>query len=101
MRPAQLVRADGSGGAKYTLFLAFLMNRNTEGAVRLVFDCLKKRLGTYEFLFLFEYILTDRGSEFRDPDSLETGITGFQRSNIDRLIPCFVWYSPKRQALNF
>lgn len=64
------------------LFLAFLMNRNTEGAVRLVFDRLEKRLGTYEFLSLFEHILTDRGSEFGDPDSLETGITGFQRSNI-------------------
>ena len=67
---------------KEKLFLAFLMNRNTEGAVRLVFDRLEKRLGTYEFLSLFEHILTDRGSEFGDPDSLETGITGFQRSNI-------------------
>lgn len=29
------------------LFLAFLMNRCTEGAVRLVFDRLEKRMGTY------------------------------------------------------
>ena len=30
----------------------------------------------------FEYILTDRGSEFGDPESLETGFTGIQRTSI-------------------
>lgn len=64
------------------LFLAFLMNRNTEGSVRLVLDRLEKRFGTFDFLTLFEYILTDRGAEFGDPDSLETGVTGIQRTNI-------------------
>ena len=67
---------------KEKLFLAFLMNRCTKGAVRLVFDHLEKRLGTYEFLTLFEYLLTDRGSEFGDPEALETGIEGFQRTSI-------------------
>lgn len=64
------------------LFLAFLMNRNTEGSVRLVLDRLEKHFGTFDFLTLFEYILTDRGAEFGDPDSLETGVTGIQRTNI-------------------
>ena len=64
------------------LFLAFLMNRCTEGAVRLVFDRLEKRLGTYEFISVFEYLLTDRGSEFGDTDALETGIDGMQRTSI-------------------
>ena len=64
------------------LFLAFLMNRCTEGAVRLVFDRLEKRLGTYEFISVFEYLLADRGSEFGDPDALETGIDGMQRTSI-------------------
>lgn len=64
------------------LFLAFLMNRCTKGAVRLVFDRLEKRLGTYDFLSAFEYILTDRGSEFGDPEVLETGINGIQRTSI-------------------
>ena len=67
---------------KEKLFLAFLMNRCTKGAVRLVFDHLEKRLGTYKFLSLFEYTLTDRGSEFGDPDALETGINGFQRCSL-------------------
>ena len=67
---------------KEKLFLAFLMNRCTKGAVRLVFDRLEKRMGTYEFTSVFEYILTDRGSEFGDPDALETGVNGIQRSSI-------------------
>jgi len=67
---------------KEKLFLAFLMNRCTKGAVRLVFDRLEKRIGTYEFLTIFEYLLTDRGGEFGDPDSLETGINGIERTSI-------------------
>ena len=64
------------------LFLAFIMNRCTKGAVRLVFDRLERRMGTYDFLSVFGTILTDRGSEFGDPDSLETGIDGIERSSI-------------------
>lgn len=67
---------------KEKLFLAFLMNRCTTGAVRLIFDRLEKRMGTYEFLAVFKYILTDRGSEFGNPDSLETGIDEIQRTSI-------------------
>lgn len=64
------------------LFLAFLINRCTKGAVRLVFDRLEKRMGTYEFISAFEHLLTDRGSEFADPDALETGVNGLQRTSI-------------------
>jgi IS30 family transposase len=64
------------------LFLAFLMNRCTKGAVRLVFDRLEKRMGTYDFLSAFEYILTDRGAEFGNPEALETGISGMERTSI-------------------
>ena len=64
------------------LFLAFIMNRCTKGAVRLIFDKLEHQLGTYDFLTLFNTILTDRGSEFGDPDSLETGTNGIIRSSI-------------------
>lgn len=64
------------------LFLAFLMNRCTKGAVRAVFDRLEKKLGTYDFLCLFHTLLTDRGSEFGDPVALEAGINGIERTNI-------------------
>lgn len=67
---------------KEKLFLAFLMNRCTKGAVRLVFDHLEKRMETYDFLGLFEYLLTDRGSEFGDPEALETGVDAIQRTSI-------------------
>ena len=64
------------------LFLAFIMNRCTKGAVKLIFNKLEHQMGTYDFLTIFSTILTDRGSEFGDPDSLETGINGIQRSDI-------------------
>lgn len=64
------------------LFLAFLMNHCTEGAVRLVFDRLERRMGTYEFRSVFEYLLTDCGSEFCDPDALEIGVDDIQRTHI-------------------
>lgn len=64
------------------LFLAFLLNRCTKGAVRSVFDRLEKRMGTFEFISTFENILTDRGTEFSDPNALETGINGIERTNI-------------------
>lgn len=64
------------------LFLAYLLNRCTKGAVRAVFDRLEARLGTTNFNILFETILTDRGGEFGDPDALETGINGIQRTQI-------------------
>lgn len=64
------------------LFLAFLMNRCTKGAVRMVFDRLEKKLGKYEFLSLFHTLVTDRGSEFGDPQSLETGIDDIERTSI-------------------
>lgn len=56
------------------LFLAFLINRCSAGAVRAVFDRLERRMGTLHFQKRFEYVLTDRGSEFGDPEALETGV---------------------------
>ena len=64
------------------LFLAFIMNRCTKGTVKLVFNKLERQLGIYDFLTLFNTILTDRGSEFGDPESLENGINGIMRSSI-------------------
>lgn len=60
----------------------FLLNRCTKGAVRSIFNRLEKRMGTYEFISVFENILTYRGSEFGDPIALETGINDVPRSSI-------------------
>jgi len=64
------------------LFLAYLLNRCTKGAVRAVFDRLENRLGSLTFRIIFETILTDRGGEFGDPEALETGKDGLQRTSV-------------------
>ncbi len=64
------------------LFLAYLLNRCTKGAVKAVFDRLESRLGTTTFHVIFETILTDRGVEFGDPEGLETGIDDFRRTSV-------------------
>lgn len=65
------------------LLIAHLMNRCTPGAVRLVFDQYEKSLGgSYEFISVFPYVLTDRGEEFGDPVRLETSPDGIQRTSI-------------------
>ncbi len=68
---------------KCELFLAFLLNRCTKGAVRNVIDRLEERLGTYGFCTLFPLILTDRGGEFGDPERLENSAkSGMVRTSI-------------------
>ena len=64
------------------LFLAYLLNRCTKGAVRAVFDRLEDRLGTTTFNVIFETVLTDRGVEFGDPEALETGYDNYRRTSI-------------------
>lgn len=67
---------------KTHLLIARLLPRCTKGAVHAVFDKLEDTLGTYDFLCVFENILTDRGSEFASPRRLECGIHGIERSSI-------------------
>lgn len=64
------------------LFIARLLNRCTEGAVKTSIDQMERALGTYDFLSVFEVCLTDRGSEFGNPEKLETGINGIERMSI-------------------
>lgn len=85
-----VVSAKGSGKCILTfyfpethLFLAFLLERRTPGAVRAVFDRLQKALGdAMEFNIFFECVLTDRGTEFGRPDDLENDREGNHRTNI-------------------
>lgn len=62
---------------------AHLLHRCTPGAVKAVFDKLQNALGdAYDFAMVFPIILTDRGVEFGDPDSLETSPEGIVRTGI-------------------
>ena len=56
---------------KYNFMLIYLLPYKQAKYVNAVFDILKKRLGTDEFKRLFEVILTDNGTEFSDPESIE------------------------------
>jgi hypothetical protein len=65
------------------LFLAFVMNRCTKGAVSLIFDKLERQMGTHGFLEMFHTILTDRGGEFGDP-------TGWRPELMASSAPAFI-----------
>lgn len=64
------------------LMLIYLLPDKTTASVKKIFDSLEKVLGTLMFCQLFPVILTDRGSEFSNPDALETGTDGIIRTSI-------------------
>lgn len=64
------------------LMLAFLLNEKTSEAVKEVFDRLEELIGYDLFCKIFEVILTDNGSEFSDPLSLEFNSEGIGRTRI-------------------
>ena len=56
---------------QYNLMLIYLMPYKRQEYVIQIFSQLKSLLGDDEFKRLFEVILTDNGTEFGDPDSIE------------------------------
>lgn len=56
----------------YNFMLIFLMESKTMKCVEKVFINIRKTIGNDEFKRLFEVILTDNGSEFFNPISIET-----------------------------
>lgn len=87
----QMDSVEGRKGGKVllTLFftnsqfmLAFLRDRNTARSVTEIFNRLDGLLGREKFTELFPVILTDRGSEFTDPVSVECDYNGELRTRI-------------------
>lgn len=64
------------------LMLAFLRGRNSARSVTEVFEWLYETLGHEQYCRLFPIILTDRGSEFTDPVSIECTKFGEIRSRV-------------------
>lgn len=64
------------------LQLAFLMDNQTQACVKAQFDSLREALGEELFSLVFRVILTDNGSEFLDPLSLETLSSGMGLSKV-------------------
>lgn len=71
--------------------LIYLLPDKTTLSVKAVFDCLEKKLTTSGFLKAFPIILTDRGTEFSNPDSLEIGAGNLIRTNIYYCDPMASW----------
>ena len=59
-----------------TCMLAFLREANTARSVTDIINDLYRRLGREQFCKMFQVILTDRGSEFTDPASIEFDAEG-------------------------
>lgn len=64
------------------LMLAFLREANTARSVTDLFSYLDRTLGREAFRNLFQVILTDRGSEFTDPRSIECDEYGEIRTRV-------------------
>ena len=74
-----------------SLMLMFLMESKTQECVKNVFDMLEEKLGTVLFQKLFSVILTDNGSEFQDPLSLEVNCDGEIRTKLFYCNPSQSW----------
>ena len=76
----------------FNFMLKYLLPYRRSQYVTEVFNELKKSLGDFEFSRLFEVILTDNGSEFSDPESIEfSSINGERLSYIFFCDPNASW----------
>lgn len=77
---------------KYNFMLIYLLPYKQSKYVTALFNIIKKRLGTDEFKRLFEVILTDNGTEFSDPESIELDFsTGEKLVNLFYCDPNCSW----------
>ena len=77
---------------QYNFMLIYLLPYKQSKYVIKVFNDLKKELGINEFKRLFEVILTDNGTEFSDPESIEIDMdTGEKVSNLFYCDPSCSW----------
>lgn len=73
---------------------AFLLDTKEASGVEKVFDSIDKAIGTCLFTTTFPLILTDRGGEFKHPDTLECGIDNIIRTRIYYCDPMASWQKP-------
>jgi IS30 family transposase len=74
--------------------LAFIRERNTSQSVIDVFNLMYASLGAECFKALFPVILTDNGSEFSNPKSLEYDAQGNRRTKLYYCDPCASFQKP-------
>lgn len=74
--------------------MAYLLENKTTECVKAVFDSIDKALGTTVFNDAMPVILTDRGSEFHDPDSIECSVDNTIRTTVFFCDPLCSWQKP-------
>lgn len=79
---------------KNSVMLLFLMPDGTAASVKRIFDFLEAGLGLEVFQWLFPYILTDNGSEFKSVDKLELTETYEYRTHLYYCDPMASWQKP-------
>lgn len=77
-----------------SLMLAYLLNDKTADSVKDLFNRLERKLTPEIFRSTFPLILTDRGGEFSDPESLERGLDDSVRTSIYYCDPGASWQKP-------
>ena len=83
-----------------TLMLILLLSDCTQKSARAAFDMLTETLGLEEFRRCFSVILTDNGSEFKDPNSLEKTKDGQERTRVFYCAPLASWQKARREKNN-
>ncbi|HIV17358.1 MAG TPA: IS30 family transposase, partial [Candidatus Alectryocaccobium stercorigallinarum] len=77
-----------------SFMMAYLLERKEASRIKEIFDSIEHAVGTFSFTSAFSVILTDRGTEFSNPDALECGIDGFVRTSIYYCDPMCAWQKP-------
>ena len=77
-----------------SLMMAYLLESKESRHVQKIFDDMELAIGTFSFSNAFSIILTDRGSEFRNPDALECGQSNLIRTSIYYCDPMCSWQKP-------
>ena len=79
---------------KYDFMLIFLLETASQECVEEVFNMLQNSLGIYIFRRLFPVILTDNGSEFKDPTFMEKSRYGSLCTNVFYCDRMASWQKP-------
>lgn len=80
------------GGCSF--MMAYLLENKEFRHVKAIFDFIERTIGTFSFSTAFPLILTDRGSEFQNPDALECGQDNLIRTSIYYCDPMCSWQKP-------
>jgi IS30 family transposase len=74
--------------------IAYLLDSKEAIGVENTFDKINNAIGTHLFYKTMPLILTDRGGEFKHPDSLECGVDNTLRTSIYYCDPMASWQKP-------